>query len=200
MKSSRRMACIVVSGLFFKPFQTVAGINPAQSAPEIIVAQARDNPAVLPARNLQIEVRQLGSEASQRSQQSRSLQQQALVLNGRSVDFMLGQTVPMRVVQVLIYKDALHVVPTSVLIDRLSGFRARPLWYGEEVAEVEISAMLAQGSRSSKVSTTLPIQMNEWITIAQIEDARNGGIGGVLSRMNEQAMSSLHLEMRVSVR
>jgi hypothetical protein len=228
MKSSRRVACIIASGLFFKPFQAVAGMKPALRAPEMIVVQARGNPAVLPQRNLQIEIRQLGTESAERStvdaqgrvlvqpgqtraqanvtidhnrsQQSRKLLQQAMVLNGRSVSFTLGHTLPMRVVQVLVYKDALHMVPTSVLIDHQSGFSARPLWYGEEVAEVEISATLAQGSRSSKVSTTLPIQMNEWITIAQAEDARNGGIGGVLSRSNEQAQSSLHLEMRVTVK
>lgn len=200
MKSPRRMACIAVSGLFLMPFKAFAHINPAQRDSAITADQARDNPAVLPKRNLQIEVRQLGGESSQRSQQSRSLQQQASVLNGRSVSFMLGQTVPMRVVQVLVYKDAMHMVPTAVLIDRNSGFTARPLWYGEEVAEVEISAMLAHGARQSKVSTTLPVQINEWITIAQIEDAQHGGIGGVLSRINEQAMSSLHLEMRVTIK
>lgn len=200
MKSSRRMALIAVSGWFCKPFEAFASMNPAQNAPEIIVAQARANPAVLSQRNLQIEIRQLGGESSQRGQQSRSLQQEALVMNGRSVSFMLGHTAPMRVVQVLIYKDALHMVPTTVLIERNSGFAARLFWYGGDVAEVEISAMQAQGARSSKVSTTLPIQMNEWITIAQIEDAQHGGIGGVLSRINEDALNSLHLEMRVSLK
>jgi hypothetical protein len=135
-----------------------------------------------------------------RSTQSRSLQQQALVLNGRSVSFTLGQTVPLRVVQVLIYKDVLNLVPTTVLIDRNSGFTARPLWYGDEVAEVEISTTLTQGARQSKLSTTLPVQINEWITIAQWEDAQSSNSSGILSRSSEQAQSSLRVEMRVTVR
>ncbi|MFM7330600.1 MAG: hypothetical protein ACKO1L_02900 [Brachymonas sp.] len=176
----------------------MAVLKPAQSAPEIIVSQARSNPSVLPQRNLLIEVRQFGGAISQHSQRGRQLQQEARVFNGGSVSFNLGQSVPMRVVQVLVYKDAVHMVPTSVLIHRNSGFAARPLWYGNDVAEVEISTALVQGARQSKLTTTLPVQMNEWITIAQIEDTQQGGIGGVLSRIHEQALSSLHLEMRVS--
>jgi hypothetical protein len=216
------------------PFGALAQTEPAQNAPKSVVtpsqaqAQARANPAVVPLKNLQIEVRQVGTDHSQRSSvdaqgrvtvqpgrsraegvvsidqtrssQSRQLQQQALVLNGRSVSFSLGHTVPMRVVQVLAYKDSLHMVPTAVLIDRNSGFTARPLWYGDDVAEVEISVTLVQGSRQSTVSTTLPVQLNEWITIAQVDDAQHGGMTGILSRTNEQGLSSLHLEMRVSVR
>ncbi len=224
----RHLALIGFLSLFPKPFEAVARTESAQSAPQSIVAQAQANPAVLPVRNLQIEIRQIGSAANQRSSldaqgrvilqpgqsrgeavvgidesrttQSRNLQQQALVLNGRSVSFSLGHTVPMRVVQVLAYKDALHMVPTAVLIERNSGFTARPLWYGDDVAEVEISVTLAQGARQSKVSTTLPVQLNEWITIAQIDDAQHGGMSGILSRINEQGLSSLHLEMRVSVK
>jgi hypothetical protein len=228
MKSSRRMACIIASGLFFKPFQAVAVMKPGLRDPEMIVVQARGNPAVLPQRNLQIEIRQLGTESAERSnvdaqgrvivqpgqtraqanvtvdhnrsQQSRNLQQQALVLNGRSVSFTLGQTVPLRVVQVLNYKEVLNFVPTTVLIDRNSGFTARPLWYGDEVAEVEISTTLTQGARQSKLSTTLPVQINEWITIAQSEDAQTSSSSGILSRSSEQGQSSLRVEMRVTVR
>jgi hypothetical protein len=230
MNTLRCIAIITFSSLFLKPFGAIAGTESARSAPKSIVAQAQEqaNPAVLPLRNLQIEIRQTGSDASQRSSvdaqgrvilqpshsrgegvvgidqsrstQSRSLQQQALVLNGRSVSFTLGQTVPLRVVQVLVYKDALHLVPTSILIDRNSGFTARPLWYGDEVAEVEISTMLAQGTRQSKVSTTLPVQINEWITIAQTEDTQSSSSSGVLSRSSEHGQSSLRVEMRVTVR
>ena len=234
MKLLRNITLMAVWAVLLKPFGALAHTESAQNAPKSIVtpsqaqAQARSNPAVVPLRNLQIEVRQVGSDASQRSSvdaqgrvilqpgrsraegvvgidqtrttQSRNLQQQALVLNGRSVSFSLGHTVPMRVVQVLADKDSLHMVPTAVLIERNSGFTARPLWYGDDVAEVEISVTLAQGSRQSKVSTILPVQLNEWITIAQIDDAQHGGMTGILSRMNEQGLSSLHLEMRVSVK
>ncbi len=228
MTSRRYIALVAFFSVLLKPFWVIAETESARNAPKMIAIQAQANPAVLPVRNLQIEVRQIGNDVTQRSRtdaqgrvilqpgnsrgeavvgidqsrttQSRDLQQQALVLNGRSVSFSLGQTVPMRVVQVLVYKDALHMVPTSVLIERSSGFTARPLWYGDEVAEVEISVTVAQGARQSKVSTTLPIQMNEWITIAQIEDAQHGGMSGILSRINEQGLSSLHLEMRVTVK
>jgi hypothetical protein len=232
----KRIALIALFGLFLKPFGAVAGIESAQSAPKSVVTQAQvlaqmqaqANPAVLPLRNLQIEIRQTGNDSVQRSNidaqgrvilqpgnsrgdaiigidqsrsnQTRNFQQQALVLNGRSVSFTLGQTVPLRVVQVLIYKDAVNLVPSAVLIDRNSGFTARPLWYGNEVAEVEISTTLAQGARQSKVSTTLPIQMNEWITIAQTEDAQTSSTSGALSRSSEQAQSSLRVEMRVTVK
>ena len=234
MKLLLNITLMAAWAVLLKPFWALAHTESAQNAPKSIVtpsqaqAQARSNPAVVPLRNLLIEVRQIGSDASQRSSvdaqgrvilqpgrsraegvvgidqtrttQSRNLQQQALVFNGRSVSFSLGHTVPMRVVQVLADKDSLHMVPTAVLIERNSGFTARLLWYGDDVAEVEISVTLAQGSRQSKVSTILPVQLNEWITIAQIDDAQHGGMTGILSRMNEQGLSSLHLEMRVSVK
>jgi hypothetical protein len=221
-------ALMAVFGFLCKPFGALAGTESGQTAPKSVANQVQANPAVLPLRNLQIEIRQTGSEARERSSidtqgrvilqsgnsrgagavsidqnratQSRSLQQQALVLNGRSVSFTLGQTVPLRVVQALVYKDVLNFVPTTLLIDRNSGFTARPLWYGDEVAEVEISTMLAQGTRQSKVTTTLPIQMGEWITIAQTEDAQSSHSSGVLSRSSEQGQSSLRVEMRVTVR
>jgi hypothetical protein len=101
---------------------------------------------------------------------------------------------------VLIYKDAVNLVPSAVLIDRNSGFTARPLWYGDDVAEVEISTMLALGARQTKVSTTLPVYINEWITIAQMEESQTSSSSGVLSRSSEQGQSSLRVEMRVTVK
>ncbi len=190
--------------------------------------EAQANPTALPLRNLHIEIRQIGNLDAQRSSvdaqgrvivqprssrgevgigidrsrgvQNRSLQQQALVLNGRSVSFSPGQTVPLRVVQVLIYKDAVNLVPSAVLIDRNSGFSARPLWYGDDVAEVEISTMLVQGARQTKVSTTLPVYINEWITIAQMEESQSSMNNGVLSRSSTSEQSSLRFEMRVTVK
>jgi hypothetical protein len=238
MKLHSRFVWLAVFSLFLESSGALAGINTVQSAPEIIVTQvqartqaptqAQANSSVLPLRNLQIEIRQIGNLDAQRSSvdaqgrvilqpgssrgevgigidqsrgvQNRSLQQQALVLNGRSVSFSLGQTVPLRVVQVLIYKDAVNLVPSAVLIDRNSGFTARPLWYGDDVAEVEISTMLALGARQTKVSTTLPVYINEWITIAQMEESQTSSSSGVLSRSSEQGQSSLRVEMRVTVK
>jgi hypothetical protein len=224
--------CLAIRHLFWSlvltPFGAIAQTTYAPSAPQSIAKQAQARQAVLPLRNLQIEVRQQGNESSQRSSvdaqgrvilqpgrsraeaalsadqsrvaQDRQSAQQALVLNGRSVSFSLGQTMPLRVVQVLNYKEVLNFVPTTVLIDRNSGFTARPLWYGDEVAEVEISTTLTQGARQTKLSTTLPVQINEWITIAKAEDAQTSSSSGILSRSSEQGQSSLRVEMRVSVK
>jgi hypothetical protein len=52
----------------------------------------------------------------------------------------------------------------------------------------------------SKVTTTLPIQLNERITIGQTEDAQSSDTSGVLSRSSKQAQSSLRVEMRVAVK
>jgi ubiquitin len=231
---------LVFAALLLCAFGALAQTNPAQSAPKSIVSQAQARQTVLPLRNLLVEVRQVGSDAEQRSsidaqgrvilqpgrsrgegvvsieqgrsQQDRRLEQQALVLNGRSVSFSIGQTVPMRVVQVLAFNGNLHFVPSAILIDRNSGFSALPLWYGDDVAEVEISTMRSpgnssaqgnsttQGVRQSKASTTLHVQINEWITIAQSEDSSNSSASGILSQSGEQKQSNLRVEMRVTVK
>lgn len=213
------------------PFGAIAQTTYAPSAPQSIAKQAQARQAVLPLHNLQIEVRQQGNESSQRSSvdaqgrvilqpgrsraeaavsadqsrvaQDRQLAQQALVLNGRSVSFSLGQTMPLRVVQVLAFNGNLHFVPSTILIDRNSGFSARPLWYGDDVAEVEISttrSQNAQGSRQTSASTTLQVQINEWITIAQSEESQNSSASGVLSQSGEQTQSNFRVEMRVTVK
>lgn len=219
---------ILVFGLPFKPFGAVAGINTAQSAPEIIVAQLQATPANLPLRNLQIEIRQQGSQAVQsksidaqgrvilqlgnsrgagsvkidqtNANRGRNLQQQALVLNGRSVSFSLGQTVPLRIVQVFATSSGISIIPSTVLIDRASGFAARPIWSGGEMAEVEISTALAQGAQQTNTSTTLQIPINQWVTIAQTEDTQSINSSGIISRSSEQGQSSLRVEMRVTVK
>lgn len=213
------------------PFGAIAQTTYAPSAPQSIAKQAQARQAVLPLRNLQIEVRQQGNASSQRSSvdaqarvilqpgrsraegavsadqsrvaQDRQLAQQALVLNGRSVSFSLGQTMPLRVVQVLAFNGNLHFVPSTILIDRNSGFSARPLWYGDDVAEVEISTTRSQnpqGSRQTSASTTLQVQINEWITIAQSEESQNSSASGVLSQSGEQTQSNFRVEMRVTVK
>jgi len=237
MKLHRLIALIASLGFIFKPFMALAHTDTSQAAIKYVVipsqakAQVQPNPAVLPMKNLQIEIRQIGSEAAQRSSvdtqgrvilqpgnsrgagavsidqirsmQSRSLQQQALVLNGRSVSFSLGQTMPLRVVQVLAFNGNLHFVPSTILIDRNSGFSARPLWYGDDEAEVEISTTRSQnpqGSRQTSASTTLQVQINEWITIAQSEESQNSSASGVLSQSGEQTQSNFRVEMRVTVK
>ena len=179
-------------------------------------------------RNLQIEIRQQGSDAVQgrsidaqgrvilqpsssrgagsvnidqtNANRGRNLQQHALVLNGRSVSFQLGQTVPLRIVQVFAINGGLSIIPSTVLIDRASGFSARPIWSGGEMAEVEISTALAQGAQQTHTSTMLQIPINQWVTIAQMEDTQSNSSSGILSRSSEQGQSSLRVEMRVTVK
>jgi hypothetical protein len=224
----------LLTGLILMPFVAVAQTKPAPNAPHLIANQAQARESVLPLRNLLIEVRQQGGERSQRSSvdaqgrvilqpgrsggevavgieqtraaQDRQLSQQALVLNGKSVGFSLGQTAPLRVVQVLAFNGNLHFVPSTILIERNSGFSARPLWYGDDVAEVEISTMRTQGTQSSlgtrhsSASTTLQVQMNEWITIAQGEESQTNTASGMLSQSGERAQSNFRVEMRVTVK
>ena len=224
----RSASFILIFGLCLKPFGALAGINIARSAPEIIVAQLQAAPTALPLRNLQIEIRQQGSDAVQgrsidaqgrvilqpsssrgagsvnidqtNANRGRNLQQHALVLNGRSVSFQLGQTVPLRIVQVFAINGGLSIIPSTVLIDRASGFSARPIWSGGEMAEVEISTALAQGAQQTHTSTMLQIPINQWVTIAQMEDTQSNSSSGILSRSSEQGQSSLRVEMRVTVK
>jgi hypothetical protein len=224
----RLAVLLLILGAALKPVGVNALTKPALNNPQLIANQAQARSAVLPQRNLQIEIRQQGSDTSQRSSvdaqgrvivqpgrsrsdvvvgidqsrlsQDRRLEQQAWVLNGRNVSFTLGQTVPLRVVQVLAFNGNLHFVPSSILIERNTGFSVRPLWYGDDVAEVEISTVRTQSERQSKATTTLQVQINEWITIAQSEDTQTSSASGNLSRSGEQTQSSLRIEMRVSVR
>jgi hypothetical protein len=135
---------------------------------------------------------------------ARSLSQQALVLNGRSVQFSLGQSVPLRVVQSFVRNGQVQSVPSTVLIERSSGFSARPQWGGGDSAEVEISAGLAPGAvaggSQSNTSTTLQVPIGQWVTMAESTDEQSQSNRGILSRSSAQSTSSLRVEMRLSVR
>lgn len=202
-----------------------------ESSSETLTAQA-SAPNTLPVRNLQIEVRQVSAGSGQSSgvstqggvilspgnsggsvsvqagsnarTGSRSLSQQALVLNGRSVNFSLGQTVPLRVVQSFVRNGVVNIIPSTVLIDRASGFSAQPVWAGGVIVDVEISAGLAQGKAvggpQSSTSTTLQVPLNEWVTIAESADEQSGSASGILSGSRSQSASSLKVQMRLSVK
>lgn len=139
-------------------------------------AQTPGSPAqTRPMRNLQIEVRQVQSDAregasagvqggvqigsngqvglsgqvqiQQRSQlQSGTSNQFALVLNGRSTRIALGATVPVRVYQTLVRNGQRVLSQGAVLLEARTGFNATPRWDGSDAVELEITAQQTLGS------------------------------------------------------
>lgn len=139
----------------------------AQTAPDLI---AKPNP--LPLRNLQIEVRQVQHEDSQRAgleshggvrvnpdgsmavagqvlaqdtqaRQSGTAVQQVLVLNGRSAHIALRTDTPLRLMQTFVRNGVLVLTQGTVLLQRGTGFRATPRWDGSDRVELEIAAQQA---------------------------------------------------------
>lgn len=139
----------------------------AQTAPDLI---AKPNP--LPLRNLQIEVRQVQHEDSQRAgleshggvrvnpdgsvavagqvraqdtqaRQSGTAVQQVLVLNGRSAHIALRTDTPVRLMQTFARNGVLVFTQGTVLLQRGTGFRATPRWDGSDRVELEIAAQQA---------------------------------------------------------
>lgn len=123
----------------------------------------------LPLRNVQIEVRQVQREDTQRagvqsstrvelgtggqleangqlkveqrqSRQSSSATQYALVLNGRSTRISLGSSTPLRLMQTYIRNGTLFVTQGTVMLQANTGFVATPRWTGGDRVELEISA------------------------------------------------------------
>ncbi|HYW56974.1 MAG TPA: hypothetical protein VE934_08435 [Polaromonas sp.] len=187
----------------------------------------------LPPRNLQIEVRQIrDSSQSQiqlgasgvvvlqpgqsggrvditaaRNQRSDSgdLVQRVLVLNGRGANIMLGNSVPLRLLQGYVRNGVVRYTRSTVLVDTNSGFSARPIWRGDNIAELELSAV--QSNRNSaalpaqtSVVTTLALPLNEWVTVAQSDDAMNGSNSGSWSSGQTAAYSSLTVQVRMTAR
>lgn len=213
--------------LFYLLFIALAPVTWAQPA---INSVAGSNSA-LPLRNLQIEVRQLGGEDhsrarlsasgqvrlqpgqsglsadiraqdQQRSAQIRSLQQ-ALVLNGRSVQIALGNTTPLRLVQVFIVNGVMQARPGTVLLQSGAGFQARPLWDGGNMVELELSAAqspragMAQGAA---LDTSVAAPLDEWVTVAySVQDSRTGQ-SELAGRSNTSGQGSYEIQVRVSLR
>lgn len=136
----------------------------AQAAPDSI---ARASP--LPLRNLQIEVRQVQHEDSQRAglethggvrvnpddsaavtgqvraqdtqaRRSGKAVQQVLVLNGRSARIALRTDTPLRLMQTFVRNGVLLVTQGTVLLQTGTGFMATPRWDGSDRVELEIAA------------------------------------------------------------
>ncbi len=187
----------------------------------------------LPLRNLQIEVRQLRESNQSQSQMGASgavvlqpgqsggrvnvtagnsqrsdsgdLVQRVLVLNGRGANIMLGNSVPLRLLQGFMRDGVVRTTSSTVLIDANSGFSARPLWRGDHMAELELSAMQSNRNAAvlpaqTSVVTTLVLPLNEWVTVAQSDDAISGSSSGSWSSGQSAARSALTIQVRMTAR
>lgn len=200
----------------------------AQPAPDFIA-----NPGALPLRNLQIEVRQLrdshqsqntvGASGSvllqpgqsggrvnitaQNDQRNDSghLTQRLLVLNGRSANIMLGNSVPLRLLHSFVQNGVVRYGSGTVLVNAGSGFSATPLWRGGDSAELELAAV--QSTRNamapptdSRVVSTLVAPLNEWMTVAQSDEAGMGNSSAPFNHTQSANRSALTVQLRISVR
>jgi hypothetical protein len=217
-----------VSALFAVLFMAPALVARAQSAPDLIV-----NQAPLPTRNLQIEVRQLRDSSASRntlgaggtvrmqpghsggdvhidaqsSQRTGSgdVTQRLLVLNGRSANILLGNSVPVRLLHSFVQNGIVRYGSATVLVNAGSGFAARPFWRGRDSAELELAAVLstrpgATPPTDSRVVTTLVAPLNEWVTVAQSEEDGNGSSAGLFNNAQSTTRSTLTVQLRISVR
>lgn len=217
--------------LFSMLFMALAQVAFGQLAMNSIATQE-----AAPMRNLQIEVRQVRNSAlsqsavgaqggvtlqpghsganvnitaqdSQRSD-SRDLVQRVLVLNGRNVNINLGNSRPLRLMQVFVQNGVRRQVGGTVLIDANSGFSARPLWRGGDSAELELAAVQASRSgnsalaplSSSSASTSLALPLGEWVTVAESDDASAGSSSGLTGSGQSGGREGLRVEVRLSVR
>lgn len=200
----------------------------AQIAPEIIA-----NSSTLLLRNLQIEVRQLRDNrqlqntlgdsgtvllqpgqsgehvniTAQNSQHhdSGELIQRLRVLNGRSANIMLGNSVPLRRLQSFVHDGVVRYGSGTVLVNANSGFSAKPLWHGADSAELELAAVQSTGRTASlpatsNVVTTLVVPLNDWVTVAQSDEASAGNNSGLFNNGQSAARSALTVQVRISVR
>ncbi len=217
-----------IAALLFVVAAFVVPASWSQPSPDL-----RTRADTLPLRNLQIEVRQLrqasqserhlgasgavvlqpgqsgargniNAESNQRND-STNLVQRVLVLNGRSANIMLGNSVPLRLVQGYIRDGVVRYTSSTVLVDANSGFSATPFWRGDGHAELALSAV--QSSRSAtalpgqtSVASTLVLPLNEWVTVAESDDAVSTSQAGLLGSSQSTARSGLTVQVRLSVR
>lgn len=209
-------------------FMALALAARAQTAPDFIA-----NPGALPLRNLQIEVRQLRDSSqsqntlgasgtvqlqpgqsgahvnitAQNDQRNDSghLTQRLLVLNGRSANIMLGNSVPLRLLHSFMQNGVVRYGSGTVLVNAGSGFSAMPLWRGGDSAELELAAV--QSARhamspptDSRVVTTLVVPLNEWTTVAQSDEAGTGNSSTPFNNTQSANRSALTVQLRISVR
>ncbi len=192
-------------------------------------------PPPLPLRNVLIEVRQddgqsatgerlgadinarvqpgrteadIGIEAqSRRVERSNRAQQQVLVLNGRPAAIVLGNSMPLRLRQVITRNGVRRLVPGTVWLEAGTGFSATPIWEGNDTVYLQVSA--SQGRQAltgntAGVSTTLLLPLDEWTTVAESEDLQDQQLGalglGGGGRERRSDGRQLRVQVRVSVR
>jgi hypothetical protein len=184
---------LYITSLFFSALSQAAV---AQVAPEVIAREAaiianksNTNPratavtaSALPLRNVQIEVRQVQQDNSERSgiqtnprvdidrngqismggqlqiqqrqsSQTNNVRQYALVLNGNSTRISLGTSTPLRLVQTSLRNGVVVTTPGAVLISSNTGFVATPRWSGSDRVELDISAQQTHTPSSLSTST-----------------------------------------------
>ncbi|MEO7886726.1 MAG: hypothetical protein ABI893_01200 [Polaromonas sp.] len=144
------------------------------------------------------------AQNSQRSD-SRDLMQRVLVLNGRNVNINLGNSRPLRLVQTFVQNGVVRYIGGTVLIEANSGFSARPVWRGGDSAELELAAAQSMRSGSalpstSSASTALALPLNEWVTVAQSDDALSGSNNGLTGSSQSASREGVRVEVRMTVR
>jgi hypothetical protein len=188
------------------------------------------NQSGLPLRNLLIEVRQIQQEnrasdqvggavqaqvqpgqtgiaaniSASRSSQDRnaSTRQQVLVLNGRSANISLGNSVPLQLIQTVFRNGIWVSVPGTVYLSANTGFLAQPRWDGSGSVELALEAMQSQGvlATASSTSTRLVVALDEWVTVARSDQTlsnRSTQLGGF---GNVTGTTQLEIQIRVSLR
>lgn len=206
-----------------------AGTLPAQPAVEMV-----SPPLPLPLRNVLIEVRQddgqsearehLGADINARTQPGRteaeihidaqdrqferrgSAQQQVLVLNGRPAAIALGNSVPVRLYQIVTRNGVRRLIPGTLWLQPGTGFSATPLWEGGDLVYLELAA--TQGRQvpgpSASTTTTLMLPLGTWTTVAESDDSQDSrqdaqGLAGA-DRERRSGTTRLRVQVRVSIR
>lgn len=152
---------------------------------------------------------QINAQDSQRDA-NRDLVQRVLVLNGRQAAIRLGNSMPLRLVQTVVQGGVLRFIAGSVLVDANSGFAARPVWRGGSTAELELAAgQSARGGpgtypsgaiSSSSTDTVLSLPLDQWVTVAQSDDALSGSNSHLSGSAQSSSREALRVEVRLSVR
>lgn len=177
----------------------------------------------LPLKNLLVEVRQTQQQDTQtqgvnvlggtpllnnsRSVDARSTQQ-SLVLNGRPVRLMSGNTTPWALYQSYLRNGVVVVLPSTVWVPSGTGFMATPRWNGDGFVELELQAQSDLGNRGltpgqvtqqqSNASQVL-VPLNEWTTIARSDTGQDCQQNGIGQMRSTQTQGTTALQVRISV-
>lgn len=212
------------------PFVLLSLAGALQAQPNVVM----ETPP-LPLRNVLIEVRQddgqsntderLGAGVNarvqpgrteaditidaqgRRSERSGSARQQVLVLNGHAAAIVLGNSIPLRLRQVVTRNGVRRLVPGTVWLEAGTGFSATPIWEGSDMVYLQLAATQGRQAlmgNTAGVSTTLMLPLEEWTTVAEsddVQDQQQGALGlGGGARERRSDGRQLRVQVRVSVR